>query len=75
MVIAELARLGKKCRIAWDDFCAAVNCAARTSTAGPNSPTGETSESRKGTSSASLILVRFSFSAAPAPLNSPLTSL
>ncbi len=56
----ELERLGRKCRIAWDDFCAAVKRSAKPSTAGPNRPVGETGESRKGTLSASLISVRFS---------------
>ncbi len=69
MAIAELERLGKKCCIAWDDFCAAVNCSANPSTADPNSPITETKKSRKGTLSASLISVRFSHSGVPTPLS------
>ncbi len=56
---AELERLGRKCRIASDDFCAAVKHSAKPSTAGPNRPVGETGELRKGTLSASFISVRF----------------
>ncbi len=56
---AELEGLGRKCRIAWDDFCVAVKCLAKPSTAGPNRPVGETRESRKGTLSVSFISVRF----------------
>ncbi len=56
--VAELERLGRKCRIAWDDFGVAVKRSAKPSTAGPNRPVGETGESRKGTLSAS-ISVRF----------------
>ncbi len=48
MTVAELECLGKKGRIAWDDFCAAVKRSAKPSTVGPNSPVGETGESRKG---------------------------
>ncbi len=33
-------RLGRKFRIAWDDFCAAVKRSANPSTPGPNSPIG-----------------------------------
>ncbi len=54
---AELERFGRKCRIAWDDFCAAVKRSTNPSTAGPNRPVGETGESRKGILSASFISV------------------
>ncbi len=56
---AELERLGRNFRIAWDDFCAAVTRSAKPSTAGPNRPVGETGESRKGILSASFISIRF----------------
>ncbi len=56
---AELERLGRKCHIAWDDFCAAVKRSAKPSTAGPNRPVGETGESRKEILSAYFISVRF----------------
>ncbi len=39
---AELERLGRKCPIALDDFCAAVKRSAKPFTAGPNRPVGET---------------------------------
>ncbi len=54
---AELDRFDRKCRIAWDDFCAAVKHSTNPSTAGPNRPVGETGESRKGILSASFISV------------------
>ncbi len=44
-----LDRLGRKCCIAWDDFCAAEKRSVKPSTAGPNRPVGETGESRKWT--------------------------
>ncbi len=56
---AELECLGRKCHIAWDDFCSAVKRSAKPSTAGPNRLVGETGESRKGTLSASFISIRF----------------
>ncbi len=41
---AELKRFGRKCRIAWDDFCAVVKLPAITSTAGTDRPVGEIGE-------------------------------
>ncbi len=69
MAVTELEGLDRKCCIAWDDFCAAVNRSANLSTAGPNSPIRETRKSRKGTLSASLISVRFSHSGVPTSLS------
>ncbi len=37
---AELERFSRKCRIAWDDFYAAVKRSTNPSTAGPNRPVG-----------------------------------
>ncbi len=56
---AVLERLGRKCRIAWGDFCASVKRSAKPFTVAPYRPVGETGESMKGTLSASLISVRF----------------
>lgn len=56
--VAELVRLGKKCRIAWNNFCTAVKRSVKLSTAGPKRPVGETGVSRKATLSASLISMR-----------------
>ncbi len=46
---AELERLGRKCRIAYDAFCASVKRSANPSTAGPKRPLGEIGASRKET--------------------------
>ncbi len=57
---AGLERLGRKCRIACDPFCASVKRSADPSTAGPKRPLGEIGASRKETLSASLISVSVS---------------
>ncbi len=57
---AGLERLGRKCRIACDAFCASVKRSANPSTAGPKRPLGEIGASRKETLSASLISVSVS---------------
>ncbi|ROL53120.1 hypothetical protein DPX16_14133 [Anabarilius grahami] len=36
-----MERLGRKCCMAWDDFCAAVKRSVNPSTAGPKRPAGE----------------------------------
>ncbi len=56
---AELERLGRKCHIAWGDFCAAVKRSAKPSPPGPNRPVEENGESRKGILSAFLVSVGF----------------
>ncbi len=51
----ELVRLGRKCRIAWEDFWASMKRSAKPSTADPDTLPDKTRVSRKGTLSASFI--------------------
>lgn len=54
---AELDHFSRKWRMTCDNFWATVKCSAKPPTAVPNSPVGETRESRKAVLCASLISI------------------